>query len=131
MMVKTCLFNALFQLFRNHLWRHLISYNSFRNVNMCLLEVAICEKCWSSHFQSEAEVKILGLGGATDWGEGLLLLRGQYPITWHGQPLILGAVVKRCPGSLCLEVNCQTYNFTLQAFLSILVTSFWPALKNY
>ena len=42
-------------------------------MNMCLLEVAMCEKCRSSHFQSEREgskkfqdwgvKKILGLGG--------------------------------------------------------------------
>ena len=42
-----------FNFFRNQLWQHLISYNSFRNVNMCLLEVAICEKCRSNHFQLE------------------------------------------------------------------------------
>ena len=40
-----------FNFFRNQLWQHLISYNSFRNMNMCLLEVATCEKCRSSHFQ--------------------------------------------------------------------------------
>ena len=41
-------------------------------MNMCLLEVAMCEKCRSSNFQSEGGVKslrtwggvkILGLGG--------------------------------------------------------------------
>ena len=45
-------------------------------------------------------------------------------------PLILGAAVERCCGSICLEVNCQACNFTLRAFLRILVTSFWPVLKN-
>ena len=63
-----------FNFFRNQLWQHLISYNSFRNMNMCLLEVAMCEKCRSSHFQSEGVSKkfeywggwkILGLGGIT------------------------------------------------------------------
>ena len=63
-----------FNFFRNQLWQHLISYNCFRNMNMCLLEVAMCEKCRSSHFQSEGVSKkfeywggwkILGLGGIT------------------------------------------------------------------
>ena len=43
---------------------------------------------------------------------------------YEKQRLILGAAVERSPGSLYLEVNCQTCNFTLQAFLRILVTSF-------
>ena len=51
-----------FNFFRNQLWQHLISYNSFRNMNMCLLEVAMCEKCRSSHFQSEGGVKKLRTG---------------------------------------------------------------------
>ena len=42
-----------FSFFRNQLWQHLIIYNSFRNMNMCLLEVAMYEKCRSSDFQSE------------------------------------------------------------------------------
>ena len=47
-------------------------------MNMCLLEVAMCEKCRSSHFQSEGEgskifqdwrvKKILVLGGTFAWG---------------------------------------------------------------
>ena len=52
-------------------------------MNMCLLKVAMCEKCRSSHFQSESEsktfedwegrgrLKKLGLGGVTDLGRGL------------------------------------------------------------
>ena len=43
-----------FNFFRNQLLWHL---NSIRNVNMCLLEVAMFEKCRSSHFQSEGESK--------------------------------------------------------------------------
>ena len=42
-----------FNFFRNQLWQHLINYNSLRTMNMCLLEVAMCEKCRSSNFQLE------------------------------------------------------------------------------
>ena len=52
-----------FNFFRNQLWQHLISYNSFRNMDMCLLEVAMCEKFRSSHFQWEGGVQSLGTGG--------------------------------------------------------------------
>ena len=52
-----------FNFFRNHLWQHLISYNSFRNMNMCLLEVPMREKCRSSHFQWKGGVKSLTTGG--------------------------------------------------------------------
>ena len=55
-------------------------------MNMCLLEVAMCEKCRSSHFQSEGEgskkfqdwgvKKILELGGTFAGGGG------QYPISF-------------------------------------------------
>ena len=57
-----------FNFFRNQLLWHL---NSIRNVNMCLLEVAMFEKCRSSHFQSEGESKKFE-GGVTNffWGEG-------------------------------------------------------------
>ena len=59
-------------------------------MNMCLLEVAMYEKCRSSHFQSERGVKSLrtgggvknfrtGGGGFTVLGEGLLLLGGSVP----------------------------------------------------
>ena len=41
-----------FNFFRNQLWQDLVSYNSFRNMNMFLLKVAMCEKCRSSDFQS-------------------------------------------------------------------------------
>ena len=61
MMVKTCFYNVF--------W-HLISYNSFRNVEMYLLKVAICEKCRSSHFQSEGGVKSVRTGGLVKKFEG-------------------------------------------------------------
>ena len=58
-----------FNFFRNPLWQHLISYNSLRNINMCLLEVAMCEKCRSSHFQSEGEFEDWGgVKKFWDWG---------------------------------------------------------------
>ena len=50
-------------------------------MNMCFLELAMSEKCRSSHFQSEGGVKSLRTGG------GLKILGlgggGRYPITWH------------------------------------------------
>ena len=40
-------------------------------MNMCLLEVVICEKCRSSHFQSEGgSEKIFRTGWVTDLGGG-------------------------------------------------------------
>ena len=83
----------------------LISCNSFRNVNMCLLEVAMCEKCKSCHFQLDGVSK-----NFEDWGVGLksfrtgwannlggvLLLGGQYRITWHGYHNLN---IKTCPES--------------------------------
>ena len=54
-------------------------------MNMCLLEVAMCKKCRSSHFQGEAKRLRTEVGGKKLLGlEGLLLLGGQYPITCHG-----------------------------------------------
>ena len=55
-----------FNIFRNQLWQHLISYNSLRNVNMCLFEVVMCEKCRSSSFQSEGGSKKF-----EDWRRGI------------------------------------------------------------
>ena len=54
-----------FNFFSNQLGWHLISNNSFRNVNMCLLEVVMCEKCRGSSVQLERVVKSLRTGG---WG---------------------------------------------------------------
>ena len=75
-MVRTYSLMYCFNFFRNQLWQHLISYNSFRNINICLLEVAIFEKCRSSHFQSERGVKSLRTRGLPilEGGAGVLLL---------------------------------------------------------
>ena len=53
-----------FHFFRNQLKHHLISFNSFRYVNMCLLEVAT-EKCRTSHFavSERGEVSLRTGGG--------------------------------------------------------------------
>ena len=87
-----------FNFFRNQLWQHLINYNSLRTMNMCLLEVAMCEKCRSSNFQlEEGESKKFeycrkeggGLknfrtgGGLPIWGGEVILLGDQYTITWN------------------------------------------------
>ena len=37
-------------------------------MNMCLLQVAMCKKCRSSHFQSEGGVKSLSI--VVGWGGG-------------------------------------------------------------
>ena len=64
-------------------------------MNMCLLEIAMCEKCRSCHFLSEGRgVKSLRAkggggegnnfrtGGVSDLG-GIFAKGGQYPITCH------------------------------------------------
>ena len=98
-MIKMCFFNACFNFFRNQLWQHLINYNSLRTMNMCLLEIAMCEKCRSSNFQLEEEeskkfeycreegggLKIFRTEAALPiffffWGGGVLLLGNQYTI---------------------------------------------------
>ena len=56
-----------FNFFKNQLLWHL---NSFRNVNMCFLEVAMFEKCRSSHFQSEGESKKFEGGYQFSFGGG-------------------------------------------------------------
>ena len=64
-------------------------------MNMCLLQVAMCGKYRSSHFQSDGEskkfedwggggVKYFRTGRRYRFGGGVLLLgEGQYPITCH------------------------------------------------
>ena len=52
----------------------------------------------------ERGLKMLGLEGLPIWGGAGVTFAGgggggQYPITCHEQPLILGAAVERCPGS--------------------------------
>ena len=62
-------------------------------MNMCLLEIAMCEKCRSCHFLSEGRgVKSLRSGGGgvnnfrtggfSDLG-GIFAKGGQYPIACH------------------------------------------------
>ena len=83
-------------------------------MNMCLLEVNMCEKCRSSHFQSKGGVKSLRTGG------GLLLLGGAVPhyMTWLFQ----------------INHNCVT-KCTLQAKFLLKLTSklleipFFPICK--
>ena len=45
-------------------------------MNMCLLEVAMCEKCRSSHFQPEGGLKDFRTGGGVTDLRGLLFAGG-------------------------------------------------------
>ena len=104
MMIRTCFFNVCFNFFTNQLWQHLISYNSFRNMNMCLLEVTMCEKCRSSHFQLEGGVKSLRTGGVVRTGE--------LPILWD---------------YFCCEGGGDGVSTPLHAMFSLL-DDFWASL---
>ena len=42
-------------------------------MNVCLLEVAICEKCRSSHFSWRGGSKAKGLSTGSSWGGGGIL----------------------------------------------------------
>ena len=72
-------------------------------MNMCLLEVAMCGKCRSSHFQSEVGVKRLRTGG-----EGVIKFRTG-GVTFEG-----GSVPHYIPWLFQISHNCVT-ECTLQA----------------
>ena len=78
----------LFNFFRNQLWQHLVSYNNFRNMNMCLLKVAMSEKCRSSDFQSAKVRRVKSLSTAGEGGLKNFRIAGGLPI-W-GVVLLLG-----------------------------------------
>ena len=59
-----------FNFFRNQLWRHLISYNSFRSVNMCSLEVVICEKRRTTISSRRGGAESLRTGGLKHFRTG-------------------------------------------------------------
>ena len=95
-----------FNFFRNQSWQHLISYNSFRNMNM---EVAMCEKCRSSHnFQSEGWVKSLRTGweGVKIFFKipatllGLVLLAELQRATWY---------ILQCNVMCCSALQCSSF----------------------
>ena len=63
-------------------------------MNMCLLEVAMCEKCRSSHFQSEgATKKFEDLGGSKILGSGDY----QFFFFFWGGVLLLGGEMGQYP----------------------------------
>ena len=75
-----------FNCFTNQLWQHLISYNSFRSMNMCLLELAICEKLQKQPFSvGWRRVKSWRIGGLPIWG-GYFCWEGSVP---HYVPWLL------------------------------------------
>ena len=59
-----------FNFFKNQLWRHLLSYNSFKNRNMCLLEVAMCENAEAAISSWRVGVKSLRTGGRGNFTSG-------------------------------------------------------------
>ena len=59
-----------FNFFRNQLWRYLISYNSFRSVNMCSLEVVICEKRRTTISSRRGGAESLRTGGLKHFRTG-------------------------------------------------------------
>ena len=73
---------------------------------MCLLEVAMCEKCRGSNFQLEGGVKSLRMGGAWvkilgvaegyQFGEVLLLGQGSVPhyMPWNIKSLLVNSMKK-------------------------------------
>ena len=111
-------------MFGNQLLQHLISYNSFRNMNMRLLEVAMFEKCRSSHFQSQRGVKCLRTGGK---GLKILGLVGgvHYPITSHigrkwvdfiWQPISIMGLLARVWTKFYLRKPVDYYTYFLRTF---------------
>ena len=74
-------------------------------MNMCLLEVAMCEKCRGSNFQLEGGVKslrmgrgvkILGLAEGYQFDEALLLGQGSVPhcMPWNIKSLLVNSMKK-------------------------------------
>ena len=90
---------------------------------MCLLEAAMCEKCRSSHFQSElggvkslrtGGLKILGLGreGYQFFLGGELLLlggRSQYPIICHAVTICQHDIIVKFSCHCCISLVKFSY----------------------
>ena len=114
-----------FNFFRNQLWQHLISCNSFRNVNICLFQVVMCEKCKSSNFQSEGGSKQF-----EDWRRGIKNFRT------GGGLLLLAAVstpLHTMTHNRFYVILCRAKYFVelkkVPAFVKIFSSS-WKILKN-
>ena len=79
---------------------------------MCVLEVAMCEKCRSSHFQSEGEIKSLRTGGLKNFRAGRVTNLGGY-FCWGGVSTPLHAMFEKQTGQnladnlLIYSVNSQ------------------------
>ena len=114
-----------FNIFRNQLWQHLISCNSFRNVNICLFQVVMCEKCGSSNFQSEGGSKQF-----EDWRRGIKNFRT------GGGLLLLAAVstpLHNMTHNRFYVILCRAKYFVelkkVPAIVKIFSSS-WKILKN-
>ena len=91
-------------------------------MNMCLLEVTMCKKCRSSHFQSEGggSKKNLGLGGGANFTGGG---GGQYSITCHGNR------IKRFEKNVFSKIRGQLPYTGIQTFTNAQVTCTQMALR--
>ena len=94
-------------------------------MNMCLLEVAMCKKCRSSHFQSEGGVKSLRIGGEDE----KILELGDYPI-WG----VEGSVPHHMAWLFQISHNCVTectlqVKFLLKLILKLLEIPFFSICR--
>ena len=103
-------------------------------MDVCLLEVAMCEKCRSSHFQSEWAVQDFraggrGLknfrigGGLPIWEGGTFARGGQYPITCHG-------FFKEVIIELCNRMHAAGKIF-VKTYLKAIRVTFFPNMWNF
>ena len=129
MMVRTCFFNVLFQLHQKSIMTAFNQlYNSSKNIKICLLEVAMCEKWRSSHFQLEGgskkfegcggwggggQLKILGLGGGLPPIWGVAFAGGSVP---HYMPCILTYMqVSGSPMTTCINTASQCLSVSINS----------------
>ena len=106
-------------------------YNSSKNIKICLLEVAMCEKWRSSHFQLEGGSKKFegcGVGGGGGWGvvKNFRAGGGGLPPIWgvafaggsvpHYMPCILTYMqVSGSPMTTCINTASQCLSVSINS----------------